>query len=262
MVSYYNKLTRLQYKTLTEIIHDESGIVLNENKYNLLVARVSKRMRETGIASVQSYINLILKDKEEFDEFIDAITTKHTFFFRENKHCEFIINEIDNTRPLKIWCAASSSGEEPFSIAIQLLEYGFSFSIYASDISDSMLCLCRKAVYPIHKLRSVPLFILRKYFQMGRNKYQDYVKVKNNVLRYVTFGKYNLLSDKPFDSFDIIFCRNVMIYFDRKTRCNVVNTLCSALKPGGYFFIGMSENLHGFDHGLSLFMPGGYVKDT
>ncbi len=257
---YDKTLTHKQYKKLSGLVYKESGIVLNEKKYNLLSARLAKRMRATCTDSVSDYIGLILKNRDEFNKFIDAVTTNHTFFFRENKHCEFILKTFDNIKPLKIWCAASSSGEEPFSLAIQLLENSFSFSIYASDISDSMLEKCRKAVYPVQRVKEVPLPILHKYFQKGKGKYKDYVRVKHSVIKHVTFGKYNLLSDRPFDMFDIIFCRNVMIYFDRHVRKNVVNTLCDALKPGGFFFVGMSENLHGFEHNLSAVFPGGYRK--
>jgi len=254
------KLTPAQFKTLSDIVYKESGIVLNDKKYNLLVARLAKRMRQKGIASVADYIGLISSDQNEFTEFIDATTTNHTYFFRENKHCEFIVNTLDNTRPLKIWSAASSSGEEPFSIAVQLLANSFPFTIYASDVSDSMLKLCRRGIYPKDRVKNVPLPILHTYFQRGKEKWEAHVKVKPDVTQYVTFEKYNLLSDKPCDQFDIIFCRNVMIYFDTPTRQKVVSNLLTALKPGGYFFVGMSENLHGLDHGLSVVLPSGYQK--
>jgi len=254
------KITPAQFKKLSSIVYKESGIVLNEKKYNLLVARLAKRMRLKNISSVSDYISLISNSQDEFSEFIDATTTNHTYFFRENKHNEFLIKTLDNTKPLKIWSAASSSGEEPFSIAVQLLANLFSFSIYASDVSDSMLRLCQRAIYPNDRVRNVPRSILHTYFQKGKGKWQDHVKVKPEVMKYVTFDKYNLLSDTPSDQFDIIFCRNVMIYFDTPTRQKVVTSLLKALKPGGYFFVGMSENLHGLDHGLSGVIPSGYKK--
>ena len=135
-----------QHKKLSRIIYEESGVVLNEKKYSLLVARLAKRMRITKVASVSDYINMISSDPQEFAEFIDATTTNHTFFFRENKHCEYLIRTLNKKIPLKIWSAASSSGEEAFSIAVQLLANSFSLSIFASDVSDSMLKLGRRAV--------------------------------------------------------------------------------------------------------------------
>ncbi len=254
------KLNPSQYRKLANIVYRESGIVLNEKKYSLLVARLAKRMRITKTASVSDYIHLISGSPEEFNEFIDATTTNHTFFFRENNHCEFLIKALNPSSPLKIWSAASSSGEEAFSIAVQLLAKSFSFHIFASDVSDSMLALGRKAVYPKERVRGVPLSLLHTYFQKGRGQFKDYVKVKKEVQQYVTFAKFNLLFDTPVDTFDIIFCRNVMIYFDSVTRQKVVNKLCRALHPGGYFFVGLSENLHGLDHNLSLVLPSGYQK--
>jgi chemotaxis protein methyltransferase CheR len=256
-----SRLTHSQHQKLSQIVYKESGIVLNDKKYNLLVARLAKRMRLTKTASVSDYIRLIAEDPAEFTEFIDATTTNHTYFFRENKHCEYIVNTLDRTKPLKIWSAASSSGEEAYSIAIQLMANSFSFTIYASDVSDSMLTLGNRAIYPTERLRDVPRSVLHTYFLKGTGKMANYVKVKPEVRQHVTFGRHNLLSDTPVETYDIIFCRNVMIYFDTPTRQKVVSTLSKALNPGGYFFVGLSENLHGLDHNLSLVLPSGYKKN-
>jgi chemotaxis protein methyltransferase CheR len=217
-------------------------------------------MRMTKISSVSDYISLISSNPDEFTEFIDATTTNHTYFFRENKHCEYIIKTLDRKKPLKIWSAASSSGEEPFSIAVQLLANSFSFDIYASDVSQSMLKKCQRAIYPIDRVKNVPPSMLHAYFQNGNGRWQDHVKVKTEVQKYVNFGKHNLLSDTSIDTFDIIFCRNVMIYFDTPTRQKVVDNLCRALKPGGYFFVGLSESLNGLEHTLTTILPSGYQK--
>ena len=254
------KINPVQFKKLSNIVYKESGIVLNEKKYTLLVARIAKRMRLTKISCVSDYIDLISNSPDEFSNFIDATTTNHTFFFRENKHCEYMIKNLDHTKPLKIWSAASSSGEEAFSLAVQLLANKFSFTIYASDVSDSMLKQAKRAVYPKERVRVVPRPILHTYFQKGSGKWQDHVKVKPEVQTYVKFEKFNLLSDTPLDTYDIIFCRNVMIYFDTPTRQKVVSSLCRALKPRGYFFVGLSENLHGLDHNLISILPSGYQK--
>ena len=255
-----NKLSPEQHQKLSRIVYKETGIVLNEKKYTLLVARLAKRMRIVKISSVAEYIHLISHDQSEFMAFIDATTTNHTYFFRENKHCEFMINALDNSRPLKIWSAASSSGEEAFSLAVQLLAKAFTFTIHASDVSDSMLKMGRRAIYPKERVRDVPLSFLHTYFQKGINQWKNHVRVKPEVQQHVTFKKFNLLSDTPPDKFDIIFCRNVMIYFDSPTRQKVVTRLCKSLNPGGYFFVGMSENLHGLEHDLSMVIPSGYQK--
>ena len=255
-----DKITLDQFKKLSGIVYKESGIVINKKKYALLTARLAKRMRLNKISSVFDYIELISSNSNEFTEFIDAITTNHTYFFRENKHCEYIINNMDNTKFIKIWSAASSSGEEPFSIAVQLLANSFSFNIYASDVSGSMLQKCRRAIYPQERVKNVPLPILHTYFQKGINKWQGYVKLKRKVRQYVKFEKHNLLYDIPVNTFDIIFCRNVMIYFDTPTKQKVVDGLCRALNPGGYLFVGMSESLNGLKHELNNILPSGYQK--
>jgi len=255
------RLSPEQYQKLSQIVYKTSGVVLDEKKYTLLLARLSKRMRQINISSVAEYIRLISFDQNEFNEFIDVTTTNHTFFFRENEHCEYILKTLDYKKSLKIWSAASSSGEEAFSIAVQLLSKSFSFTIYASDISDSMLQNGKRGIYPNERVSKVPHSILHAYFQKGRGKWQNHVKVKPEVQKLVTFDKFNLLSDTPSDTFDIIFCRNVMIYFDIPTRQKVVNSLNSALKPGGCFFVGLAESIQGFDSSLTSVLPSGYKKE-
>jgi len=254
------KLTTAQHQKLSKMVYKESGVVLDEKKYALLVARIAKRMRLTGISSVSDYIHQITNSQDEYNEFIDATTTNHTFFFRENKHCEYLLKTLDRKKHLKLWSAASSSGEEAFSIAAQLLANSFSFNIFASDVSNSMLKKAKRGIYPKERIQKVPLPILHTYFQSGKGQWQNHVKVKPEVQQLVRFEKFNLLSGTSSDKFDIIFCRNVMIYFDTPTRQKVVDNLCRALKPGGYFFIGMSENLHGLKHDLSNVLPSGYNK--
>ena len=259
MVSETN-LSPEQHQKLARIVYKESGVVLDEKKYSLLVARLAKRMRIMRISSVSEYINLISSDTDEFNQFIDATTTNHTFFFRENKHCEYLLKTLDPKKPLKIWSAASSSGEEAFTLSVQLLAHSFSFNIFASDVSDSMLKLGRRAIYPNDRVRNVPLSLMHKYFQKGKGKWKDHVKVKPVVQKLVAFEKFNLLSGTPTGTFDIIFCRNVMIYFDTPTRQRVVDNLCSALKPGGYFFVGLAESLNDLEHDLTTVLPSGYLK--
>lgn len=259
MVSGIN-LSSQQHQKLYNMVYKESGVVLNEKKYNLLVARLSKRMRKKKISSVSDYINLLSSDLDEFNEFIDATTTNHTYFFRENKHCEYLIKTLDPKKPVKIWSAASSSGEEAFSIAVQLMANSFSFNILASDVSGSMLNLGQRAIYPNDRIKDVPSSLLHSYFQRGSHRWEGHVKVKPEVQKRVTFEKFNLLSDVPRDTFDIIFCRNVMIYFDNQTRQKVVNKLYDVLKPGGYFFVGLSESLNGLEHSLTTILPSGYKK--
>lgn len=223
-----------------------------------MVARISKRMRDINLSSFSDYIDRLASDPSEFNAFIDATTTNHTYFFRENKHSEFLLTKLDPAREIKIWSAASSSGEEAFSIAVQLLANSFSFFIDGSDISDTVLAQAKKAIYPLDRVEKVPQPLLHTYFQKGKNRYQGHVRVKPQVRSRVAFKKFNLLVDTPSEMYDVIFCRNVMIYFDRVTRQRVVDLLCRALKPGGYLFVGLSESLHNLSHPLSHIMPSGY----
>lgn len=254
------ELSKSQFQKLSKLVYDTSGVVLNQKKYRLMVARITKRMRSNNLISFSDYIDKLASDQAEFSAFIDATTTNHTFFFRENKHCDFLVKHLDPKREIKVWSAASSSGEEPFSIAVQFMAKSFTFSIDGSDISETVLAQARKAIYPMDKVKQVPIPLLHTYFQKGKNRYEDHVRLKPQVRNKVLFKKFNLLSDMPSDRYDVIFCRNVMIYFDRPTRQKVVKLLCSALNPGGYLFVGLSESLHDLDHPLINIMASGYQK--
>ncbi len=242
------------------LVYQETGINLSDNKVDLVKARIAKRMRQTKIPTLEKYIKTIEKDTDEFLCFIDAMTTNHTFFFRENRHMEFMVDNLEHGRHHKIWSAACSSGEEPYSMAIQLLESGHKFEIHASDISDTMLQTAQRAVYPKERTRSIPLPMVQKHFQLGRNKWEGYYKVKQNVSQCVSFFKYNLIADQVKEMFDVIFCRNVMIYFDHETREKVVNKLYQSLRPGGLFAIGQSESLVGVEHQFKYLRPSIYCK--
>ncbi len=258
---YDTHITEKQFRSLSDTVYRVSGIHLTDNKKDLLKARIAKRLRATKITSVTDYIHRIDQDSEEFKRFIDGITTNHTYFFRENKHCEFIIKTMDRSRSLKIWSAASSSGEEAYTIAIQLIENGFSFRIYASDISDTILETANRGVYPMDRARAVPPDLLRKYFQKGVNHSINKIRIKDCVKEHITFGKYNLVTGTPPQSeYNIIFCRNVMIYFDLPTKQKVMDDMVKALKPGGLFIFGQSESMVGIKTPLMTISPSIYRK--
>ena len=253
-------LTDKQFKQLASLVYNESGIHLSENKVSLLQARLAKRLRATRIGSITEYIGHIADNPEEYVNFIDGVTTNHTYFFRENKHCEFILKTMDKSTPLKIWSAASSSGEEAYSIAVQLLWAGYSFNIVGSDISGTMLATAERGIYPMERAKFIPPDLLHRYFQKGLNRFRNHIRVKDEVKRHVTFKRFNLITGTPTDTYDIIFCRNVMIYFDMPTKQRVVTNLLQALKPHGYFMIGQSENMLGINPGLDSVTPSIYKK--
>jgi chemotaxis protein methyltransferase CheR len=246
-----------QFKQLSDIVYKECGIFLHDGKQQLLQARVAKRLRSTGIKSIPDYIKQLDKDPRELVSFIDAVSTNHTFFFRESHHFNYLNDHHQN-----IWCAASSSGEEPYSIAIHCMEKGFKPSILATDISTSVLQMGQRGIFPFERARSVNRQILKKYFKKGQGKWSGYIKVRREIRNMVSFQRYNLVTDavQPTE-YDIIFCRNVLIYFDNATKAKVVNKLYGALKPGGYLAIGGAESLNNIEHRYTYVSPSIYRKD-
>ncbi len=239
-------------------MYHECGINLHDGKQQLLQARLSKRLRKTGITSIKEYIRILEKDDEERIRFLDAVSTNHTFFFRESHHFKVL-----TPSHMQIWCAACSSGEEPYSIAMHCLENGFRPSILATDISTNVLDKAGKAIYPIDRARSLPQVTTRKYFQKGLGKWGDFIRVKEEVRRMVTFSRFNLVSDPlPMSEFDIIFCRNVLIYFDNIIKERVIGRLTNRLKVNGYLIIGGAESLNSIHHPLKYVNPSTYRKPS
>ena len=244
------------FNVFKSFIYQECGIFLHDGKKQLLKARLSKRLRKTGIQSIDDYLEKVQNDKQELVSFIDAISTNHTYFFREDHHFKFL-----QPHHLNIWCAASSSGEEPYSIAVYCLEKGFSPQILATDISTNVLKIGQSGIYPLDRAKKVELPVLRRYFQKGYGKREGYIKLKDEVRQMVSFRRFNLVSDQPpAGPFDVIFCRNVMIYFDKVVKERVVNKLYQVLKPKGYFIIGGAESLNNLAHSYKYLKPSIYQK--
>lgn len=250
------EITAKQFERFSTLVYRESGINLHGGKKQLLQARLARRLRQTGIDSVDRYLKLIRDDSEELVSFLDAVSTNHTYFFREDHHFELVQNGHNN-----IWCAASSSGEEPYSIAMDCLEKGFQPSILATDISTRVLQIGQNAVYPIEAARKLPTHILRNYFQKGQGKLSHRIRVKDAVRRMVTFRRLNLVTEPaPRREFDLVFCRNVLIYFDRVVKTAVIDKLYGALKLGGYLVIGGAESLNNIEHRYEYVRPNIYRK--
>ncbi len=250
------KITGKQFKKFSQLIYDQCGINLHEGKQQLLKTRLAKRLRRTGINSIDEYLKVLEIDDQELILFLDAISTNHTFFFRESGHFKYL-----QKKHLNIWCAASSSGEEPYSVAIDCLEKGFTPTILATDISTNVLQLGQRGVYPVERAKNVAQPLLGRYFQKGTGKWDGHIKVKNNLKRMVTFNRFNLISDQlPSKEFDVIFCRNVLIYFDNIVKTDVINKLFNALKWNGYFIIGGAESLSSLKHGYTYIEPSIYMK--
>ena len=249
------KLTNTQFNKFCKLSYAESGIKLTEEKRELLKARLGKRLRALKIDAGQ-YLDFVKQASNELHNFLDAISTNHTYFFRESKSFKYLDHGFKH-----IWCAASSSGEEPYSIAAYCMERGFRPLILATDISSSCLKKGKRGIYPMPSVSNIPPRMLKRYFQKGYGKFEGHVRVKESVRRRVRFERFNLLKDcPPSGAFDVIFCRNVMIYFDIPTKELVLKNLYRALRHGGYFIIGGAESLSGINHSLTYVEPSVYRK--
>ena len=265
-----------EYNYISTLIHNLCGINLHDGKKELVRARLSKRLRILGLGSFKQYIKYVEDDatKEEFSNMVDALSTNLTSFFREEKHFEFlrdnVIPEWSNNKTnqtIKIWSAGCSSGEELYTIAIVLHEAENllkkkQVKILATDISSRMLEVARKAGYKEDRITKIPKDIQRKYFLKGDNGFSGHYLVKQVLREMVTRSRLNLLGDwRMKGKFDLIFCRNVMIYFDKPTQETLVNRYWNVLNPGGYLFIGHSESLTGIKHRFKYSQPTIYRKE-
>ena len=241
------------FKYFRDFIYDRTGISMKPHKKVLIANRLRKRVRTLGLSSYDEYYNyLITNEAKELADFIDAVSTNETFFFREKDHFDalyqFLLPELIRKKDhINIWCAACSSGEEPYTLRIIVNEIISSLGrgtakIIATDISHEIIEKAKTGIYKKYSIRFVPSAMLTKYFQ----KEGEIYKLKETVKKGVNFKVQNLLHDTPPDNkFDIIFCRNVMIYFDKETKQRLANDVfAESLRPDGFLFIGHSESLN------------------
>ena len=247
------------FKQFRDFIYEKSGIFIPDNKKYFLENRLGRRIQELNLKGYEDYLYDLRynSNHHELQRLFDLITTNETFFFREPQQFEVFRGELLNKitvenaktgrRDIKIWSAASSTGEEAYTVSMVLLEKvelgGFKKDIFASDISESVLASARAGIYGSYSIRNVPSGYLNKYF---KNTDQQY-SLSSAVKSMVKFSKINLVEEKDvrmMRGVDVVFCRNVLIYFDDKAKQKVVSHLYDALRPGGYLFIGTSESLH------------------
>lgn len=272
------EITDDEFEYLRKLIYREAGINLTPAKKCLAQTRIGKLMRKKGIDGYKKLFQILENDKTgyQLEMVLDAISTNHTFFFREDAHFSFLNDTIipglqkKGVREIEIWSAGCSSGEEPYTIAISILEAknegkyaDVRFRIDASDISTEVLKKAKAAVYHAESIQELPYTIKKRYFRRGKDRYLQFVKVKEEVQKYVTYSRKNLLlpNDDP-KKYHIVFCRNVMIYFDRETKEKVVANLYDKLHPGGYLITGHSESLNGITHKLLQEKPTIYRKGS
>lgn len=261
------KIQDNEFNYVRKIIHNYCGINIQEGKQALVQGRLMKRIRKHGLKSFAEYIEFVEVDKsgEEFLAMVDVLTTNKTSFFREIKHFEYIRNNIlpeMRGRNVKWWAAGCSSGEEPITTAITLLEGKNQVNwnqvkILATDISRDILKVANEGRYPASKMLDVPNHILDKYFKKDAS---DYL-VGNKVREMIRYGRLNLTEQWPLKGpFHVIMCRNVMIYFKRQTQREIINKFHRLLEPGGYLFLGHSESIPKENKGFKNLAPAVYQK--
>ena len=258
---------------IVRLVYERSGITLHSGKRALVLARLQKRLRAGGFSSFRDYLAHVEADASgaEITALLDAIATNHTSFFREPQHFEFLRSTVVPALvegPVRIWSAACSSGEEPVTIAITLLDaleatQQARIRILASDLSTKALGIASAGVYKMERVAGIPLDTLRRHFERGLGPQTGQARVAAHVRRLIEYRQLNFLKAGDLgERFDVIFCRNVMIYFDRDVQQRVVSLLERHLAPGGYLFISHSESLNGTSHGLRWVAPAIYQRAT
>ncbi len=246
---FYQQLNQQDFDYIRNIVYKESGIKLSEMKRALVQSRLLRRMRELGMHRYEEYCSF-LRDNydDEIENLINCITTNKTEFFREREHFSIlqrIVEQELSHKNIVIWSAGCSTGEEAYSIAIVLLESNFKkqFTIIATDIDTKVLHTAQNGIYPLEAVQTLDISLLKKYFLKGKDQYAGYAKVKNFLKEKISFQHLNLLDAnyRLKEHFDIIFCRNVMIYFDKDVQSKVLKKFYEYLPKGGYLFLGYAE---------------------
>ena len=256
-----DRLNRRNFEALSRYIYDYSGIKMPESKITMLEGRLRRRLRATGIGTLDAYCEFLFKKDGIASEsiyLIDAVTTNKTDFFREPKHFEFMqrsgLRDMVNAghKRLRIWSSACSTGAEPYTIAMVLQEFVESnreidYSILATDLSTEVLQAAKRGVYPRDMVMPVPSSMQQKYVMMPRDKTRGDIRIIPKLRAKIGFARLNLMdaSYPVGEPMQMIFCRNVLIYFDKQTQAKVLTRLCECLVPGGYLFVGHSESVTG-----------------
>lgn len=258
-------LAREQFDLLRELIHKEIGVTLSDTKRSMVAARLARRLRHLGLSSYREYVRYVCDqgpESPERQELINCITTNKTDFFRESHHFDFLRDVIfpqvqerarrGGPRRLRIWSAGCSTGEEPYTLAVSVQEafpdlQDWDVCIHATDVDTDVLSRAARGIYEEERIEPIPVPVRHKYFLRGTGENAGFVCVRGSSRKLIRFSRLNLM-DEPWslhERFDAIFCRNVMIYFNRDTQERLVARFARQLNPGGHLFLGHSENIHG-----------------
>ena len=267
MTGVAKPMTQAEFSRFSEFIIGQSGIKMPPSKKIMLEARLQKRLRTLGISNFKEYYDHVLGESgcDELVHMLDAVTTNKTDFFREPVHFQYLaqtilpafIEERERTqsrdKPFVVWSAGCSTGEEPYTLAMVLSDYAeqhpsFRFSILATDISTKVLDRAREAIYDAERVAAVPLAMKQRYLLRSKDPLKGAVRIGPALRSIVQFRRLNLMEEEFSFSepMDMIFCRNVIIYFDRKTQEQLITRFCKALKTNGHLLLGHSESIHGF----------------
>jgi chemotaxis protein methyltransferase CheR len=243
--------SRTDFDRVRKLIYARAGISLSEAKQQMAYSRLSRRVRATGAGGFTEYLDQLERNGgAEWQEFINSLTTNLTYFFREQHHFPIFADyarkvQAASGRPARVWCSAASTGEEPYSIAITLAEIGQTQAkVLCTDIDTNVLAHAARAVYRDEAVKPVEAALLKKYFLRGSANNSGMVRLRPDLARMCEFQQLNLIEDRfpGGDPYDVIFCRNVMIYFDKPTQLRILEKFAGVLKKGGLLFAGHSEN--------------------
>ena len=264
LTDYRRMITDDEFQQLRALIHRHTGIALSDHKRALVCSRLSRRLRHYQFVRYAQYYELLCHgdpDGAELMEMINAITTNKTDFFREAHHFQFLAERVfpehrkKKTRRLRLWSAATATGEEAYSLAMTVREAfadaaNWDIKILATDIDTQVLAHAHTGIYSLQQAVPIPQTLLRRYFLKGQDDCDNQVRVKPALKTLLRFRRLNLLDDPwPMRApFDVIFCRNVLIYFDKPTQHRLLERMASMLSPDGFLMLGHAEAIHGFDH--------------
>ena len=272
-------ITQREFELLRDLIYREAGILLGAHKMPLLVNRLAGRLRELGIESFGVYYDLVRQERgEELVVLLDRVTTNETHFFREPRHFEFLVEHVlpswtaeaalgRRSRVVRVWSAACSTGEEPYSLAMTLRSHlppseGWDVRILATDLSTAALATARAAIWPIERTEGSPRRYLQQFMLRGKRTQSGKVRAGPEIRSMVRFDRLNL-NDAAYGEvgeFDLILCRNALIYFNAESKARVVSRLLRHLAPDGYFFLGHAETLHGVTDAVRSVIPTVYTR--
>ncbi len=261
-------LTDAEFNEVRAIIKEMTGISMSDSKRQLIYRRLSSRMKALNIGTFQEYLTFLKSgDATEVELFSNAVTTNLTSFFREHHHFDYLANTIlpeivthkgAGNKRLRIWSAGCSTGEEPYSIAITLLEAmpnlpSWDAKLLCTDLDSDVLAKSREGVYPLQSVEKIPAARLQRWFQKGTNERGPIARVRGELQELITFKRLNLMHEWPMrGKFDVIFCRNVVIYFDKPTQRVLMDRYADMLEDDGYLILGHSESLHNVSDRFAL----------